>query len=72
MDVWIIAVVTDSPRNGPPIATLFAAEGATQQAAEASVRNQIGVPIHSITSTSLPPDIAMAFGMIATEVRRLL
>lgn len=69
MDVWIIAVVADSPRNGPPIATLFAAEGTTQHAAEESVRSQIGV--HSMTSTSLPPDIAMAFGMTATEVRRL-
>jgi hypothetical protein len=71
MDVWNIAVVTDSPRNGPPVATLFAVEALSQSVAEQAVRDQVGVPIHSITSHSLAPHIALAFQMKPGEVRRL-
>jgi hypothetical protein len=72
MDVWIIAIVTNStPAGPPPVATLFAVEAPTQQDAETLVDVQIGAPILSRTTLSLAPHLAQPWNMKPGEVRQL-
>jgi hypothetical protein len=71
MDAWIVAVVTNSPKGGPPVATLFVAEGATKEAVCSAVLKEVVVPVLGYDCYLLPPEVSDAFNMRSGEVRRL-
>jgi hypothetical protein len=71
MDAWIVAVVTDSPNKGPPIASLFVADSSDRDVVEATIRDRVVPRIHSVEMSSLPPEVAIAFKLKPGEVREL-